>query len=424
MISKFKQTEIGLIPEDWELRPIKSSFDFVGNNTFARNSMSNIGEVVNIHYGDVLIKYGANVDVSSDSVMFLDPSIRTIAAHRLQNGDIVMADTAEDETAGKCCEIIGAENKQVEAGLHTFVLRPKNKYAPKFLGYAFNADFYHNQLVPLMQGTKVTSISKSAVGATFLLCPPLAEQERIATALSDMDKLIIDLESLIAKKQLIKQGTMQQLLTGKKRLNGFSGKWIIKQLGNTCIIKARIGWQGLTTDEYLNSGNYYLITGTDFNDGHIDWKHCHYVSKERYEQDKHIQIKNHDVLITKDGTIGKVAFLGIIPQEGTLNSGVFVVRAKDPNINQEYLGWVFLSKFFTDFIDKLTAGSTIQHLYQKDIVSFEFPVPPSICEQMEISSVLNKFDEDITFLKAKLDKYVNIKQGMMQELLTGKIRLV
>lgn len=235
--------------------------------------------------------------------------------------------------------------------------------------------------------------------------------------------MIATLDEAIAKKRQIKEGLMQQLLTGKTRLPGFYGEWLPKNLGKSALIKARIGWQGLTTKEYLDSGVYYLITGTDFKDGRIDWKNCHYVTRDRFEQDPYIKIQKHDVLVSKDGTIGKVAYLDDIPGPGTLNSGVFVIRSKDKQISQRYLAKVFVSKYFDDFIDSIVAGSTIVHLYQKDIVKFDFMVPPSIEEQEQVCDFLEGVDNEIICLESKRDKYASLKQGMMQELLTGKTRL-
>lgn len=199
--------------------------------------------------------------------------------------------------------------------------------------------------------------------------------------------------------------------------------WLKKQLGSCASIKARIGWQGLTTKEYLNSGDYYLITGTDFLDGRIDWKNCHYVTKDRFDQDPHIKIQKGDVLVSKDGTIGKVAFLDNIPRPGTLNSGVFVIRSKDKQVSQRYLAKVFVSKYFDDFIDSIVAGSTIVHLYQKDIVNFSFFVPPTIEEQNRIADVLESIDNLLVRLDEAIAKKRQIKEGLMQQLLTGKNRI-
>lgn len=200
--------------------------------------------------------------------------------------------------------------------------------------------------------------------------------------------------------------------------------WEATRIDKLCCLKARIGWQGLTTGEYLPQGDYVLVTGTDFNDGYIDWKNCCYVSKWRYDQDINIQIKEGDVLISKDGTIGKVAFLDSIPGPGTLNSGVFVVRPKQDNvINKAYLSWIFKSIWFKSFIDQLTAGSTINHLYQKDFVKFQLVYPNDISEQSRIATALSAIDNLISELGKLIEKKRAIKQGAMQQLLTGKTRL-
>ena len=212
-----------------------------------------------------------------------------------------------------------------------------------------------------------------------MLSPTLEEQKSIATTLSDVDELINRLKKLISKKKNIKQGAMQQLLTppheGGKRLPGFSGDWVEINLGRSSILKARIGWQGLTTAEYLNSGEYNLITGTDFKDGYIDWENCVYVEKDRFDQDKNIQVQANDVLVTKDGTIGKVAFVNEVYKPTTLNSGVFVIRPLDRAYISRFFYFILMSEYFELFLSKLAAGSTISHLYQKDFIHFTFPAP-------------------------------------------------
>ena len=198
--------------------------------------------------------------------------------------------------------------------------------------------------------------------------------------------------------------------------------WEVKNVSESCLIKARIGWQGLKKSEYMSSGDYLLITGTDFDNGQVNWKSCAYVSKARYEQDCNIKIRPQDILISKDGTIGKVAYLGMIPKAGTLNSGIFVIRANDRKIDQVFLSKIFMSFYFEDFLNRLVAGSTINHLYQKDFVKFCFPLPNSE-EQAAIATALSDVDSLISALTKKIEKKKAIKQGLMQQLLTGKKRL-
>jgi type I restriction enzyme S subunit len=279
----------------------------------------------------------------------------------------------------------------------------------------------------IMQSNGLTSIpmiSQRQIEGFPIIYPKEHEQQHIASALTSIDNLLSSLDKLIAKKRDIKQGTMQQLLTGKTRLKGFTEPWVYYSVGSDCCVKARIGWQGLTTSEYLEHGEYGLITSTDIVNYKVDWQTCCFVSEYRYAQDPNIIVQNGDVLISKDGTIGKVGIVSNIPFPCTLNSGVFVIRSKSPQISQEGLGLVFLSPYFADFIKRLTAGSTIVHLYQKDIVNFTFPMPPTIKEQQAIAAVLSSMDNEIAALEAKRKKYEAVKQGMMQQLLTGKIRLL
>ncbi|MCT4142048.1 restriction endonuclease subunit S [Elizabethkingia anophelis] len=195
--------------------------------------------------------------------------------------------------------------------------------------------------------------------------------------------------------------------------------WEVINLKDNCILKARIGWQGLTTSEYKESGNHFLITGTDFKNGFIDWNNCVFVDKSRYDQDKNIQIQSEDVLITKDGTIGKVAYIDKIPKPTTLNSGVFVLRKINNKLNSKFVYYVLMSFYFDNFLKQITAGSTITHLYQKDFIHFNF-ILPSLPEQKAIAEVLSGTDTWIESLEKLIVKKQLIKQGAMQKLLTPK----
>jgi len=302
----------------------------------------------------------------------------------------------------------------------------EKKVDPTFFEKYFEWELFQKSIIDDTQGGAMKNlVGMDIFKKTLLAYPLLPEQTAIAEALSDADRLISSLEKLIAKKKAIKQGAMQELLTGKKRLPGFIGEWGEFNLVANSKLKARIGWQGLTTAEYLSQGDYILITGTDFANGKIEWSTCSYVEKKRYAQDPHIQIKNSDVLITKDGTIGKVAFVERLPKPATLNSGVFVVRPLvKGSYSSRFVYHILNSSIFVDFLSKLSAGSTINHLYQKDIGGFSFSAPPTVEEQSAIAAILSDMDAEIEQFEKKLSKYRLIKQGMMQELLTGRIRLV
>ena len=195
--------------------------------------------------------------------------------------------------------------------------------------------------------------------------------------------------------------------------------WGLIKLENNFTLKARIGWQGLTTKEYLASGNYSLVTGTDFHDGYINWESCVFVERIRFDQDKNIQLKVGDVLVTKDGTIGKVAYVDRLPNPTTLNSGVFVLRPKNNVVNNRFFYNILMSFYFDEFLNKITAGSTITHLYQKDFIHFNFILPP-LPEQTAIANALSDMDALIAQTEKLIEKKKAIKQGAMQELLKPK----
>ena len=185
------------------------------NNTFSRDDLSSgCDEIRNIHYGDVLIKYGALVD-------FRNAIIPSIKADRdiskfsessyLQNGDVVFADTAEDYTVGKATEIIGAENVAALSGLHTIPCRPQKKFAPMYLGYYFNSDYFKRQLYPMIQGTKVSSISKSEMVKSKIIIPNMQLQNRIASILKALDDRIDAAKLTSTRIMEFRKGLLQQL---------------------------------------------------------------------------------------------------------------------------------------------------------------------------------------------------------------------
>ena len=164
----------------WEQRKFGEVFDGLQNNTLSRAELNNeFGQALNVHYGDILVKFGDCLDASKEPFPFITDSavVDKYKASFLQDGDIIIADTAEDSTVGKCTEIAGSEGLTLISGLHTMPCRPKEKFAPKYLGYYMNSTAYHTQLIPLMQGIKVTSISKSAMQNTNLVYPSSIDEQ-------------------------------------------------------------------------------------------------------------------------------------------------------------------------------------------------------------------------------------------------------
>ena len=200
------------------------------------------------------------------------------------------------------------------------------------------------------------------------------------------------------------------------RFKGFSDTWEQRKLSELTSMHARIGWQNLRTSEFLDSGNYMLITGTDFNDGAINFSTCHYVERERYEQDRNIQIHNGSILITKDGTLGKVAYVQGLSMPATLNAGVFNVQIKDANnVDEKYLFQYLKAPFLMDYVDKKATGGTIKHLNQSILVDFPV-ILPQRSEQTLIGAFFQQLDNLITLHQRKYDKLTNVKKSMLEKM--------
>lgn len=392
----YKETEIGVIPEDWE---IKSADELMKIETGSRNTE---------HKSD------------NGKYPFF---VRSQQLERIEDFhyDCEAVLTAGDGVGtGKVFHYI---NGKFDAHQRVYVMSQFKGISGKYFYNYFKENFY-NEVSKYTAKSSVDSVRRNMIADMLIPIPTAKEQNDISDALSDMDSLITSLEKLIAKKKAIKQGAMQELLTGKKRLPGFSGEWSNFNLMKNSKVKARIGWQGLKKSEYLESGYAFLVTGTDFEDGRVSWNTCHYVDKTRYDLDKNIQLQNNDILITKDGSLGKIALVKELKNFATLNSGIFVVRTLANAYDSEFVYHILNSFVFKEFLDKLSAGSTIIHLYQKDLDKFTFLIPPTIAEQKAIAEILSAMDNEIEVLEKKLAKYQKVKKGMMEQLLTGKIRLV
>ena len=201
--------------EDWEQRKLGEIFIYLRNNTLSREELNDeYGVAQSIHYGDVLIKYGECLNVSNELLPFINQQyiVDKFKKCYIQNGDIIIADTAEDETVGKCTEISGIVNQNIILGLHTIPLRPVNKFANGYLGFYLNSNSYHKQLKPLMQGIKVISISKNSLKTTVLEYPSeINEQQKIGTCFQSLDHLITLHQSKLEKLRKIKKSMLESM---------------------------------------------------------------------------------------------------------------------------------------------------------------------------------------------------------------------
>ncbi len=312
-------------------------------------------------------------------------------------------------------------NGKFSAHQRVYVMSNFRNVDGKYFYYFFSKNFL-KEVEKYTAKSSVDSVRRAMIADMEFVHPSVPEQRAIVQVLSDFDAYIDNLSELITKKKNIRDGALEDLICCRTRLDGFHDDWIKVSFNQVIVPKARIGWQGLKKHEYLRNGYSYLISGTDFKDGTISLDNISFVSKERYDMDENIQVKENDVLVTKDGTIGKVAMVPTLSRPATLNSGVFVFRTA-PQLEPAFLYRVLMSSVFREFIDTLSAGSTIKHLYQKDLKNFKFEMPKDVNEQRAISDVLTAMDKEIKNLEAERDKMIQIREGAMDDLLTGRVRL-
>src|SRR3990172_2607056 len=303
----YKQTEAGVIPEDWET----SRLDYLGSGKIPPIKAGPFGSSLtkDMYVPNGYKIYGQEQVIRGDYLygdyFISKEKYRELESCSVKPGDVLLSLVG---TAGK---VLVIPEDAPEGIINPRLIRfsfDKNRIIAIFFKALFETEYFQDILSRQAQGGTMGVLNASMLRPLVIPIPPLPEQKAITAALSDVDALLNSLDALVAKKRFIKQGAMQELLTGKKRLPGFGDEWGKINMAEHSTLKARIGWQGLTTAEYLNTGEYNLITGTDFIDGKVYWEGCHFVEKNRYDQDKNIQVRIGDVLITKDGTIGKVAY--------------------------------------------------------------------------------------------------------------------
>ena len=197
------------------IKQFSEVFELLQNNIFSRECLTNeLADVLNIHYGDILVKYGSVVDLNIDIVPFIKPETDIRKYNRLsylRDGDIIFADTAEDYTVGKMCEVVNVSDRKILSGLHTMPYRPLQTFAPMYLGYYFNSAAFREQILPMIQGAKVSSISKSEMKKTIVCIPSIETQRKVVNALSTLDRRIKRTEMVLQELQQMKKGLLQNL---------------------------------------------------------------------------------------------------------------------------------------------------------------------------------------------------------------------
>ncbi len=291
---------------------------------------------------------------------------------------------------------------------------------PLFISFLLHTINYHTY----SGKSGVPGVNRNDLHEIGVSLPPLSEQRAIATTLSDVDALTALLDQLIAKKRDIKQATMQQLLTGKTRLPGFSGEWEVRKLKNECELITKGTTPTSLGKNFSTHGVNFIKIESLTDEGGIIWDKLAFIDEETHNLLRRSQLKNMDILFSIAGALGRTALVkqDILP--ANTNQALALIRLKD----RSCLDYVFLAKYLTSLeilrhIESINVQAAQANLSLEDVRNFEIRMP-TIPEQQAIATVLSDMDTEIAALEQKRDKTRALKQGMMQELLTGKTRLL
>ena len=381
-------------------------FEILQNNTLSRAELNHEkGYAQNIHYGDVLVRFGECLDVSQEQLPYIDKSgIEKFSKSYLRNGDIIMADTAEDETVGKSTEIQGITEQKIISGLHTIPLRPTVKFASSYLGYCINSNSYHDQLKPLIQGIKVSSISKGALLFTTIKFPfEQGEQHAIGSFFSQLDHLITLHQRKYDKLQNIKKSMLEKMFPKNNskfpeiRFKGFTDAWEQRTLGE--IVQVTMG-QSPDGNTYSNEPNGYILI-----QGNADLQNGWVVPRVWTTQITKIAASGDLIMSVRApaGAMGKTAYRAVIGR------GVAAIKGN------EFIYQLLVKMDSDGFWKTYSCGSTFESLNSDNVKKAEISVPKSE-EQHAIGSFFSQLDHLITLHQRKLEKLQNIKKAMLEKM--------
>jgi len=398
-----------MIPEDWEVKDI-GKIGTLSKGSGISRADSNTGSIAAIRYGEI---YTMHNNYIKKFVSHISP---IIAAHakRLHSGDILF--TASGETKEDIAKAVAFVSKEeAYAGGDIIILSPCVGIDSICLGFLLNMTFVVKQRSAKAQGDAVVHITTDSVASIKIPLPSEIEQRRIASALTSIDNLISSLGKLIEKKKNIKQGAMQQLLTGKTRLKGFKEQWIYMKISEVATTSSG-GTPSRSIPSYYY-GDIKWFTTTELKDSYL-YDSIEHITREALNNSSAKMFSTNTILMAMYGaTIGK---LGILKEPSATNQACCAIKCND--IDEIFLFYILL--YNRKSIIEKGCGAGQPNISQTIVNELSFLVPPCKKEQRAIATILTKMDNEITALEAKKTKYEAIKQGMMQQLLTGKIRLI
>jgi type I restriction enzyme S subunit len=406
----YKKTKLGWLPKEWEVKEIEDVLDIFPTASYSRADLSADGKIQYLHYGDIHTKFDFHLKINSKNLPKI--SLEKLKNYKtLKVGDLVMTDASEDyKGVGKAVEIMELSENETIAGLHTFLLRDKNEnFTLGFKGYLTISDVIKKQFHRIAVGTKVYSLSKTSLKNLTIPLPPLSEQKAIADCLSTWDRAIESQKKLIKAKEKRKKALMQQLLTGKKRLSGFTEEWKEVKLSELFAERNETKIRDLPL---LSIGQEGVYPQTDSNKRDIS-----NTDKSKYKRIVPGDIGYNTMRMWQ----GRSALSSL---EGIVSPAYTILTPKN-KVNSYYFSILFKTTKLTNLFWRNSQGlvdDTLNCKY-KDFSKIKYFVP-SFEEQNEIVAILKTAEKEIQIEKQKLADLQKQKKGLMQQLLTGNVRLL
>lgn len=408
---------------EWKKLPFSETFTFLRNNFLSRAELNYKGGLVkDIHYGDVLIKFGEIIDVNKETLPFISDneiSKRFIPNAILNDRDIVFSDAAEDETVGKCSELLNVGINMIVSGLHTVPCRPFIEFANCYLGFYLNSKAYHNQLLPLIQGTKISSLPKAAFLNTNVSYPnSISEQRAIATYFRHIDSLIETVDKKVASLKQVKEASLQSMFPkeGQKvpevRFKGFEGEWKTSKLSTFAKRVTRKNGNLETELPVTISSQDGIIAQTQFFNSVVassNLRGYYLIKKGEFAYNKSY---------SNGYPYGSVKRLEKYDM-GALST-LYIVFALSKDIDHDYVIYFFETMLWHNEVAMRAAEGARNHgllnIGADNFLDIQIIVPPTLSEQRKLASFFVHLDKQIAIAQQHLDLLRRIKSACLNEM--------
>lgn len=427
------------LPAGWEVKTVEQVFDFYPTASYSRDKMfkdNNPSAIGYIHYGDIHTKYNLILDVPNTEIPYISEELKKDFEY-IKEGDLILSDTSEDyDGVGKCIEILNVGSNKIISGLHTLILRPKgNDLIDGFKGYLFSGEYVRNSLLRIVTGIKVYSIAKAMLAKVNLPIPSIQEQKEITSVLSKVDKAIASVQNSIAAAERLKKSLMQNLLTGKMKPNGTFRTpdefYIDEKFG-----KVPVGWEVKSIDEISDFVQYGLnisssdngqipmlrmnnIVNGEMSDSPLVYVNLNDQLLQQYE------LEAGDILFNRTNSMDLVGKVGVFRLMGKYVFASYLIRVRVSKENNPYYINLALNSYpiQCSLRSKATPAVSQANINSKSLRHTQIFKPKKKDEQDLVMSKIEEVEHVILQKNDKVKKLEQLKKSLMQNLLTGKIKI-